>query len=42
MGSELLSYFAYITVTYVYIGQPLIVAAYRNHPLLNGVVALID
>ena len=31
----------YVTVTCVYIGQPLVVAASKNYPLLNGVTALI-
>ena len=37
--SKVLSYFAYVTVACVYVGQPLIVAASKNHLLLNGVVA---
>ena len=40
---DVLSYFAYyVTVTLVYVGQPLVVAASRNHTLLNGVAAHID
>ena len=39
---EVLSYFAYVTVTLVYVGQPLVVAASRNRTLLNGVAAHID
>ena len=27
-------------IAYVYVGQPLIVAVSRNHPLLNGVTNL--
>ena len=36
-----LCYFAYGTVMCVYVGQPLVIAASRNHPLLNGVTELI-
>ena len=42
MGSEVLSYFVYVIVMCVYIGQLLVVAASRNHPLLNGVAAPVD
>ena len=42
LGSEVLSYFAYVTVTCAFIGQPLIIAAQRNPALLNGVAALVD
>ena len=38
MGSEVLSYSAYVTVTCIYISEPLVIAASRN----NGVAALID
>ena len=42
-GSEVLSYFAYVlTVMCVYVGPLLVIAASRNHALLNGVAALID
>ena len=41
-GSEVLSYFAYVPVPCVYLGQPLVVAGSRNHPLLNDVTALVD
>ena len=41
MGREVLSYFAYVTVTCVYVSQPFTVAATRNHPLLNGVAAYV-
>ena len=42
MGSEVLSYFAYVIVMRVYVGQALVVAASRNHALLNDVTALVD
>ena len=42
MEGEVLSYFAYVTVACVYIGEPLVVAASRNHPLLNCVTALVS
>ena len=32
---------AFVTVTCVCVGQPLILAASNNHPLLNGVTALV-
>ena len=32
---------ASVTVMYIYVGQPLIFAASKNHPLLNGVTALV-
>ena len=41
-GSEVLNYFVYGTVMCVYVGQPLVIAASRNHPLLNSVTVLID
>ena len=41
MEGEVLSYFAYVTVTCVYIGEPVVVAA-LNHPLLNCVTALVS
>ena len=34
--------FAYVTVLCVYVGQPLVVATSGNHPLLNGVIVLVD
>ena len=43
VGSEvfqLLSYFAYVPVARVYVGQLLVVAPSRN--LLNGVAVLVD
>ena len=36
-----LYFFAYVTVMCVYVGQPLVIAASRNHLLLNGVTELI-
>ena len=33
-------YFAYVAVMCVYVGQLLVVAASRDHPLLNGAAAL--
>ena len=32
---------ASVTVMYFNVGQPLILAASKNHPLLNGVTALV-
>ena len=43
VGSMILSYIAYVpTVMCVYIRPPLVVAASRNHTLLNSVAALIE
>ena len=41
-GSEVLGYCVYVPVTCVYVGQPLVVAGSRNHPLLKAATALID
>ena len=41
-GSEVLSYFAYVTLMCAHVGQPLIVAAARSDHLLSGVTALVD
>ena len=41
VGSKVLSYFAYVTVMCIYIGQPLVVVASRNHTLFNSVTALV-
>ena len=35
------SYFAYVTVTCVYVGQPFVITASKNHALLNIVAALV-
>ena len=40
MGREVLNYFACVAITCVYIGQPLVTAATRIHPMLNSVAVL--
>ena len=41
MGSEVLSYFSYVTLTRVYISQAPIVATFGNHPLIDDVAAIV-
>ena len=41
-GSEVLSYFAYVTLMCAYVGQPVVVAASRSDHLLSGITALVD
>ena len=42
VGSKVLSYFSYVTVMCVFVGQPLVIAASGYHPLIDGVTAFVN